>query len=124
MRCTENGYASVWTAFTIALTAVSSFRAAAPPATVLEVVRRASLRVSEVVKLASSDIRWRDGILEVHGGKGTKDRNVPVDQEAVGWLRACSAIRSISCHQGRISRLLERRRAVVETGLAGALAVQ
>ena len=77
----ENGFASVCTPFMTALTAASSFLAAA---TALEVVYRAGLRASDVVRLAPSGIRWKDGILGVHRGKGAKDRNVPVDQETVG----------------------------------------
>ena len=65
---------------------------------ILEVMYRAGLRVSEVVRLAPSDIRWKDGILEVHRGKGAKDRNVPVDQATVGWLRAWAAERPRSRH--------------------------
>ena len=64
------------------LTAASSFRAAA---TALEVKYRAGLRVSEVVRLAPSGIRWKDGILEVHRGKGAKDRNVTVDAHSAWW---------------------------------------
>ena len=59
----ESGYASAWTAFMTVLTAASTFLATA---TALEVVCRAGLRVSEVVRLAPSDIRRKDGILEVH----------------------------------------------------------
>ena len=56
--------------------------------TILEVMYRAGLRVSEVINLRPGDIRWGSGILEVRGGKGGKDRNVPVDSETLGWLRA------------------------------------
>ena len=55
---------------------------------ILEVMYRAGLRVSEVVGLRPSDIRWESSILEIHQGKGSKDRNVPFDQETLGWLRA------------------------------------
>ncbi|MFC1629544.1 tyrosine-type recombinase/integrase [Gemmatimonadota bacterium] len=55
---------------------------------ILEVMYRAGLRVSEVINLKPGDIRWNSGILEVRGGKGGKDRNVPVDSETLGWLRA------------------------------------
>lgn len=55
---------------------------------ILEVMYRAGLRVSEVINLKPGDIRWGPGILEVRGGKGGKDRNVPVDSETLGWLRA------------------------------------
>lgn len=59
---------------------------------------RAGLRVSEVVNLRPGDIRWRDGILEIQRGKGRKDRNVPVDQETLGWLQAWDAKRPKSRH--------------------------
>ncbi len=55
---------------------------------ILEVMYRAGLRVSEVINLKPGDIRWNSGILEVRSGKGGKDRNVPVDSETLGWLRA------------------------------------
>jgi len=55
---------------------------------ILEVMYRAGLRVSEIINLKPGDIRWSSGILEVRSGKGGKDRNVPVDSETLGWLRA------------------------------------
>lgn len=55
---------------------------------ILEVMYRAGLRVSEVIYFRPGDIRWGSGILEIRGGKGGKDRNVPVDSETLGWLRA------------------------------------
>ena len=55
---------------------------------ILELMYRAGLRVSEVINLKPGDIRWGVGILEVRSGKGGKDRNVPVDSETLGWLRA------------------------------------
>ncbi len=55
---------------------------------ILEVMYRAGLRVSEVINLKPGDIRWGSGIMEVRSGKGGKDRNVPVDSETLGWLRA------------------------------------
>ena len=54
----------------------------------IEAMYGAGLRVSEVVNLRPGDIRWRDGILEVHQGKGARDRNVPVNAETLGWLQA------------------------------------
>ncbi len=60
---------------------------------ILEVMYRAGLRVSEVIRLRPSDIRWESLILEIHQGKGSKDRNVPFDQETLGWLRAWDAKR-------------------------------
>ena len=53
----------------------------------LEVMYRAGLRVSEVVKLKPGNIRWKTGELEVRNGKGGKDRVVPVDQKTMDWLQ-------------------------------------
>ena len=55
---------------------------------IIEIMSGAGLRVSEVVNLKPGDIRWRDGIIEVHEGKGSKDRNVPVRDETLAWLQA------------------------------------
>ena len=59
---------------------------------ILEVLYHAGLRVSEVVKLRPSDIRWESLILEIHQGKGSKDRNVPFDQETLGWHAWCKCV--------------------------------
>ncbi len=53
----------------------------------LEVMYRAGLRVSEVVKLKPGNIRWESGEIEVRDGKGGKERVVPVDHETLDWLR-------------------------------------
>jgi len=55
---------------------------------VLEVMHGAGLRLAEAVNLQAGHIRWSNSLLEVHGGKGDKDRNVPIDQDTLGWLRA------------------------------------
>lgn len=62
---------------------------------ILEVMYTAGLRVSEVINLRPGDIRWESGILEIRDGKGGKDRNVPVDSETLGWLRAWQGQRPI-----------------------------
>ena len=56
--------------------------------TMIETMYGAGLRVSEVVNLRPGDIRWRDGLLEVHEGKGARDRNIPVKDETLAWLQA------------------------------------
>ena len=56
---------------------------------ILETMWNGGLRVSEVVNLRPSHIRWQSAILEVHDGKGGRDRNVPVGNGTLGWLRAC-----------------------------------
>jgi len=59
----------------------------------VELLLGAGLRVSEVCDLKPGDIRWESGIVEVHDGKGKRDRNVPVGSELMGWLRAWQARR-------------------------------
>lgn len=53
----------------------------------------AGLRVSELVKLRPSNIRWDVGIVEVRDGKGGRDRSVPITDETRGWLSAWAAKR-------------------------------
>jgi len=55
---------------------------------ILEVLYRAGLRNAEARHLRPGDIRWQDGVIEVRGGKGGKDRVVPIDSETIGWLTA------------------------------------
>jgi len=45
----------------------------------LAAMHRCGLRVSEVTGLRPEHIRWSAPLLEVHDGKGGKDRNLPVD---------------------------------------------
>lgn len=60
---------------------------------ILEVLHRCGLRVSEVTKLRRLDIKWDDGIVEVRGGKGGKDRTLGLDDVTRAWLRAWDARR-------------------------------
>ena len=53
----------------------------------LELMYRAGLRVSEVVKLKPGHIDWKQGQLTVRNGKGSRDRVVPVTEGTVEWLR-------------------------------------
>lgn len=55
---------------------------------IVEAALGAGLRVSELCNLQRRHIKWGAGIVEVHAGKGEKDRNVPVNQETLGWLKA------------------------------------
>jgi len=55
--------------------------------TALELMYRAGLRVSEVAGLKPRDVRWETGEVLVDHGKGDKDRVVPLDAEAINWLR-------------------------------------
>ena len=54
---------------------------------VLEVMYRGGLRVSEVIKLKPGHVRWESGELEIHQSKNGRDRVVPVDQETMSWLQ-------------------------------------
>ena len=59
----------------------------------MEAMYRAGLRISEVVSLRPSDVRLGASVLEVKRAKGNRDRNVPIDQETVDWLRRWKAKR-------------------------------
>jgi integrase/recombinase XerD len=60
---------------------------------ILEVMYRCGLRLSEVVNLKPTHIRWKNGELLVKQGKGKKDRVVPVDGRAMLWLERWKAQR-------------------------------
>lgn len=53
----------------------------------MELMARAGLRISEVVNLRRQDIRWETSEISVVGGKGDRDRVVPLRSESVQWLR-------------------------------------
>ena len=52
----------------------------------LETLYATGLRVSELVALKLNALSLNDGVLRVVGGKGNKDRLVPLGEEAVRWL--------------------------------------
>lgn len=54
---------------------------------ILEIGAYAGLRVSEIVKLQVEHVDFEDGMLEVHAGKGDKDRNVPMHPRLASALR-------------------------------------
>lgn len=60
---------------------------------ILEVMYRAGLRVSEVTNLKPGHIDWVKGQLVVRGGKGGKDRVVPVEAGVMDWLERWEGIR-------------------------------
>lgn len=54
--------------------------------TMLEVLYACGLRVSELVGLTLSQVNLRQGVLRVFG-KGSKERLVPLGEEALNWLQ-------------------------------------
>tara|TARA_R110002072_G_C7968410_1_gene534534 strand:- start:5749 stop:6639 length:891 start_codon:yes stop_codon:yes gene_type:complete len=54
--------------------------------TMLEVLYACGLRVSELVGLRVTDMNLRQGVVRVMG-KGSKERLVPLGEEAIGWLQ-------------------------------------
>ena len=65
---------------------------------ILEVMLHAGFRISEVMALRPGHIRWKAKILEVHKGKGGRDRNIPVDSETIRRLRDWQAVRPRGSH--------------------------
>lgn len=53
--------------------------------TMLEVLYACGLRISELVSLQAGSVNIRQGVVRVTG-KGSKDRLVPMGQEAIRWL--------------------------------------
>jgi integrase/recombinase XerD len=54
--------------------------------TMLEVLYACGLRVSELVGLRLTDVNLRQGVVRVMG-KGSKERLVPLGEEAISWLQ-------------------------------------
>lgn len=52
----------------------------------LETMYATGLRVSELVGLAALDVNLNEGVVRVIGGKGGKDRLVPLGAEAAHWI--------------------------------------
>lgn len=52
----------------------------------LETLYATGLRVSELVGLAALDVNLNEGVVRVIGGKGGKDRLVPLGAEAAHWI--------------------------------------
>lgn len=65
----------------------------------LEVMYASGLRVTELVQLGMNDLNRRDGIVRVIG-KGSKERIVPVGEQALHWLE-----RYLKSSRGQLLRI-------------------
>lgn len=54
---------------------------------ILRVLYRCGLRVSELTSLLIEDIDFDDGLITIRGGKGDKDRIVPIDDETLDLIQ-------------------------------------
>jgi integrase/recombinase XerD len=54
--------------------------------TILEVLYATGIRRSELIALTIADVNLEDGLLRINGGKGAKDRVVPLTQIAASFL--------------------------------------
>ena len=70
--------------------------------TMLEVIYACGLRVSELVELKISDLNLRQGIVKIMG-KGSKERLVPIGEEAIAWLNNYVGSARINLVKGNLS---------------------
>jgi len=54
---------------------------------ILRILYRCGLRVSELTSLKIEDINFDEGMITIRGGKGDKDRIVPVDDETLDLIQ-------------------------------------
>ncbi len=73
--------------------------------TMLEVLYASGLRVSELVGLTLDQVNLRQGVVRVIG-KGSKERLVPLGEEAVAWLERYLAEARHDLVQGRLNDAL------------------
>ena len=67
----------------------------------LEVLYATGLRVSELINLRQGQINLNQGVLRI-GGKGDRERLIPLGEEAQDWIREFVAARAWrSCSNGR-----------------------
>jgi len=59
----------------------------------LEVMRGAGLRVSEVCNLTPADVDMEGGDIFVQNGKFSRDRHIPIGPDLIEWLQRWNAIR-------------------------------
>lgn len=70
--------------------------------TMLEVLYATGLRVSELVGLKVSEVSLNDGVVRVVG-KGSKERVVPLGEEARGWIERYQMTARVALLRGRNS---------------------
>ncbi|MBX9608356.1 MAG: site-specific tyrosine recombinase XerD [Gammaproteobacteria bacterium] len=71
----------------------------------LEVLYATGLRVSELVSLEQAQVNLRQGVVRVTG-KGSKERLVPLGEEALDWLTRYAADARPEITRGRATRAL------------------
>jgi len=54
---------------------------------ILRILYRCGLRVSELTSLKIQDINFQEGMITVRGGKGDKDRIVPIDDDTLDLIQ-------------------------------------
>jgi integrase/recombinase XerD len=72
----------------------------------LETLYATGLRVSELVNLAALDVSLNEGVVRVVGGKGGKDRLVPLGAEAAHWIHRYAKQARPLLLSGRVSDAL------------------
>lgn len=73
--------------------------------TMLEVLYASGLRVSELVGLSVAQVSQDMGVVRVMG-KGSKERLVPLGEEALDWLRKYIAVARPALLQGKVSNAM------------------
>ena len=70
--------------------------------TMLEVLYACGLRVSELVELKLSDLNLKQGVIRILG-KGSKERLIPVGDEAIAWLNTYISDTRLNLVKGNLS---------------------
>ncbi len=70
--------------------------------TMLEVLYACGLRVSELVALKLSDLNLKQGVIRILG-KGSKERLIPVGDEAIAWLNTYVSDTRLNLVKGNLS---------------------
>lgn len=60
---------------------------------IMQLMLRAGLREAEVINLSSKDIEWKEGIVRVWKGKGSRDRTLYLEEHTLDLLRMWGQMR-------------------------------